>query len=101
MGMVIGVALEVLSASSYPGTVTLQRTFEEAILCFIFGPPELEGKALRKVKEIIDFALKYKLLGDLTPMISRPRAGGFIDREFFGDEILSARAVRIRSLRWA
>ncbi len=68
--MVIGVALEVLSASSYPGTVTLQRTFEEAILCFIFGPPELEEKSLKKVKEIIDFALKYKLLGDLTPMIS-------------------------------
>ena len=92
MGMVIGVALEVLSASSYPGTVTLQRTFEEAILCFIFGPPELEGKALRKVKEIIDFALKYKLLGDLTPMISRPRVGGFINCELFGDEMLSARA---------
>ena len=64
MGMVIGVALKVSSALSSPGTVTLQRTFEEAILCFIFGPPELEEKALKKVKEIIDFALKYKLLGE-------------------------------------
>ena len=64
MGIVIGVALEILSASSSSGTVTLQRTFEEAILCFIFGPPELEEKALKNVKEIIDFALKYKLLGE-------------------------------------
>jgi len=64
MGMVIGVALKVSSALSSPDVVTLQRTFEEAILCFIFGPPELEEKALNKVKEIIDFALKYKLLGE-------------------------------------
>ena len=64
MGMVIGMALEVLSASSSPGTMTLRSTFEEAILCFIFGPPELEEKALKKVREIIDFALKYKLLGE-------------------------------------
>ena len=64
MGMVIGVALKVSSVLSSPGTVTLQRTFEEAILCFIFGPPEQEEKALKKVKEIIDFALKYKLLGE-------------------------------------
>ena len=69
-------ALEVLSASSYPSTMTLQRAFEEAILSFIFGPPELEGKALKKVKEIIDFALKYKLLGDLTQM----RAGNHTTR---------------------
>ncbi len=62
--MVIGVALEVLSASSSPGTMTLQGSFEEAILCFIFGPPELEGTAWKKVREIIDFALKYKLLGE-------------------------------------
>jgi len=64
MGMVIGVVLEVLSASSSPGTMTLQRTFGEAILCFIFGHPELEEKALKKVKDIIDFALEYKLLGE-------------------------------------
>jgi hypothetical protein len=64
MGMVIGVALKVSSALSSPGTMTLQRTFEEAILCFIFGPPELEEKALRKVVEIIEFALKYKFLGE-------------------------------------
>ena len=64
MGMVIGVGLKVSSALSSPGTMTLQRTFEEAILCFIFGPPELEEKALKKVGEIIDFALKYKLLGE-------------------------------------
>jgi hypothetical protein len=64
MGMVIGVGLKTSSALSSPGPVTLQRTFEEAILCFIFGPPELEEKALKKVKEIIDFARKYKLLGE-------------------------------------
>ena len=62
MGMVIGVALKVSSELSSPGTMTLLTTFEEAILCFIFGPPELERKALKKVKEIIDFASKYKLL---------------------------------------
>jgi len=44
--------------------MTLRRTFERAILCFIYGPPELEEKALKKVKEIIDFALRYKLLGE-------------------------------------
>jgi hypothetical protein len=64
MGMVIGVGLKTSSALSSAGPVTLQRTFEEAILCFIFGPPELEEKALKKVKEIIDFARKYKLLGE-------------------------------------
>ena len=74
MGVVIGMALEVLSASSSPGTMTLQMAFEKAILCFIFGPPELEGKALKKVKEIIDFALKYKLRDNPTPMVSKPRA---------------------------
>ena len=74
MGMVIGMALEVLSASGSPGTMTLQMAFEEAILRFIFGPPEQEGNALKKIKEIIDFALKYKLLENPTPMISKPRA---------------------------
>jgi len=44
--------------------MTLRRTFEGAILCFIYGPPQQEEKALKKVKEIIDFALKYKLLGE-------------------------------------
>ena len=63
--MVIGVALKVSSALSSLGTATLQRTFEEAILCFIFGPPELEEKALNKIKEVIYFALKYKLLLDV------------------------------------
>jgi hypothetical protein len=61
---VIGVALKASTALNSPGTMTLQRTFEEAILCFIFGPPEQEKKALIKIKEIIDFALKYKLLGE-------------------------------------
>jgi hypothetical protein len=44
--------------------MSLYRTFEEAIHCFIFGPPEQEEKSLKKVKEIIDFALKYKCLGE-------------------------------------
>ncbi len=64
MGMVIGVALEVLLASSSPDTRTLQKTYEEAILCFIFGSRELEEKALKKVREIIDYTLKFKLLGE-------------------------------------
>ncbi len=63
-GIVIGVTLEISSASSSPDPMTLHKTFEEAILCLILGPPELEGKALKKVKDIIDFALKYKFLGD-------------------------------------
>ena len=63
--MVIGVALEVPTASSSPDTMTLQKTFEAAILGFIFSPPELEEKALNKIKEVIDFALKYKLLLDV------------------------------------
>jgi len=60
--VVIGVALEATSASSPPGKMTLQRTFEEAILYFILGPPEQEETALKKFRDIIDFALKYKLL---------------------------------------
>ena len=64
MGMVIGMTLKIPSALSSPGPVTLLRIFEEAILCFIFGPPELEENALKKVREIIDFALKYRLLGE-------------------------------------
>jgi hypothetical protein len=31
---------------------------------FIFGPPEIEEKAWKKVKDIIEFASKYKPLGD-------------------------------------
>lgn len=63
----IGVTLEVSSASCSPGTPTLQRTFEAAILGFIFGPPELEEKAWKKVQDIIEFASKYKLLGESDP----------------------------------
>jgi hypothetical protein len=62
--VVIGVALKASTALNSPGTMTLQRTFEEAILCFIFGPPEQEEKALKKFRDIIDFALKHKSLGE-------------------------------------
>ncbi len=55
-------ALESSSASSPSGTMNLQKTFEEAILCFIFGPPEQEEMALKKFRDIIDFVLKYKFL---------------------------------------
>ena len=44
--------------------MSLQKTFEEAILCFIFGPPEQEEKAFKKFMDIIDFALKHKSLGE-------------------------------------
>ena len=54
--------LQSSSASSSPSTTTLQKAFEEAVLCFIFGPPKQEEKALKKVKEISDFVLKYRLL---------------------------------------
>lgn len=63
--LVIGVALEVSSASTSPGTTTLQSTFEAAILGFIFGPPETEEKAWKKVREIIEFVSKYKVLGEI------------------------------------
>jgi hypothetical protein len=42
--------------------MTLQRTFSKAILCFVYDRPELEETALKRVKEIIDFAMKYKSL---------------------------------------
>ena len=60
----IGVAYEVSSVSSSPSTISLQSTFEAAILGFIFGPPEIEEKAWKKVKEILEFASKYTSLGD-------------------------------------
>ena len=59
-----GVAYEVSSASGSPSTISLQSTFEAAILGFIFGPPEIEEKAWKKIKEIIEFASKYMSLGD-------------------------------------
>ena len=60
----IGVAYEVSSASGSRSTISLQRTFEAAILGFIYGPPEIEEKAWKKVKEIIEFASKYTSLGE-------------------------------------
>ena len=57
-------AYEVSSASGSPSTISLQSTFEAAILGFIFGPPEIEEKAWKKVKDIIEFASKHKSLGD-------------------------------------
>ena len=64
MDMEVEMSVKVPSVSSSSSTTILQKTFEKAILCFIFGPPEQEAKALKKVKEIIDFALKCKLLGE-------------------------------------
>jgi len=61
---VIGVAYEISSASGSPSTISLQSTFEAAVLGFIFGPPEIEEKAWKKVKDIIEFASKYTSLGD-------------------------------------
>jgi hypothetical protein len=42
--LVIGVAIEVTSASSSPSTISLQSTFEAAILGFIFGSPEITSR---------------------------------------------------------
>ena len=59
----IGVAIKVSSASGSLSTMSLQRPFEAAILGFIFGPPEIEETAWKKIREIIEFASKYKPLG--------------------------------------
>jgi hypothetical protein len=61
-GVVIGMAIKISTASSPTSTMTLQSTFSKAILCLIYGRPELEEVALKKVEEIIDFAMKYKSL---------------------------------------
>jgi hypothetical protein len=61
---VIGVAYEVSSTSSSPSKISLQSTFEAAILGFIFGPPEIEEKAWKKIKDIIEFASKCTSLGE-------------------------------------
>lgn len=60
----IKMALEGSSAFKPIHATTLQKTFEEAILNFLYGPPTQEEKALKKIKEILDFALKYGNLGD-------------------------------------
>ena len=41
------------------GLMTLQEAFEEAVLCFLFGPPRHEEEALKRVKAISDFAKKH------------------------------------------
>ena len=58
-----GVAVEVSSASSSPSTISLQSAFEVALLGFIFGSPDIEERAWKKVKDIIGLASKYKQLG--------------------------------------
>jgi len=60
---VIGVAIDSSSASGFLSTISLQSPFEAAILGFIFGPPEIEETAWKKIREIIEFASKYKPLG--------------------------------------
>ena len=52
--------MEFFATSSYPGKMTLQRAFEEAVFHFIFGTPGLEDKALEKVKEILYFAFNTR-----------------------------------------
>jgi hypothetical protein len=59
---VIGVTANVSTESSPTSTMTLQRTYSKAILCFVYGRPELEESVLKRVKEIIDFTMKYKSL---------------------------------------
>ena len=56
MNMEIKVTVKASLSPSYPGITTLNSTLEEAILYFIFGPPEQEETALKIMKEIIDFA---------------------------------------------
>jgi hypothetical protein len=43
--------------------MSLQSPFEAAILGFIFGPPEIEEMAWKKIREIIEFASNFKPLG--------------------------------------
>jgi hypothetical protein len=59
--MEIEVAVKTSLASNSPGTTTLQCSFMEALLCFILCPPKQEKTALKKIKEIIDFAQNIKL----------------------------------------
>jgi hypothetical protein len=42
--------------------MTLQEAFEEAVLCFLLGPPRHEEEALNRVKAISDFAKKHMSL---------------------------------------
>jgi hypothetical protein len=59
--MEIKVEAKVSSVSKPSGIITQLKNFEEAILCFIFGPPELDEEALDKIREIIEKASKYML----------------------------------------
>ena len=58
--MEIEVEVKVSSASRSSGIMTQLTRAQKAILCFIFGPPELDEEALDKIKEIIEKASKYK-----------------------------------------
>lgn len=53
-----------LSAAHAPSTRTLQRSFDLAIFSLILGPPESRGKAVKKIQDIVEFALRNDQLGD-------------------------------------
>ena len=54
----------VSSASNSPSMMTLQEALEEAVLYFMLSPPKEEEKALKRVKAISDFTLKYRSLSE-------------------------------------
>ena len=47
--------VEVKASTPNSSQTAVQKTFEEAILCFINSPPQQEKKAFEKLKEIIEF----------------------------------------------
>ena len=59
--MEIEVEVKVSTASRSSSIMALLKSFEKEILCFIFGPPELDEEALDKIKKIIEKASIHKL----------------------------------------
>lgn len=57
-------ALKSVSLTSASHMKFLQRSFHEAILRFVLGPPEVEEKAFKRIMEIHEFVSKYKALGE-------------------------------------
>jgi hypothetical protein len=56
----IEVEVKTTLSSNFPSTSTFKMALEEALLCFIFGLPEQEEKALEKLKQLITLATKDK-----------------------------------------
>ena len=53
-----------MSAAGAPSMRTLQRSFDLAIFSLILGPPEFRGKAVKKIRDIVEYASRDEQLGD-------------------------------------